>query len=122
MIIQDEDDVPYDLLTYLIDFQRIRPGETKKKMVVLKNVSFTTEDITLQCVAHPTAQINLPEVTYEAATLSLTEGGTYYEVLDVGTKGADVETDIWIKWTMPPEVLPGGAQFALQANGKVIWT
>lgn len=122
MIIQDEDDVPYDLLTYLIDFQRIRPGETKKVMVVLKNVGFTTEDITLECVAHPTAQINLPEVTYEAATLSLTEGGTYYEVLDVGTKGPNVETNIWIKWTMPPEALPGGAQFAIKANGKVIWT
>lgn len=122
LVIQDESDVPYSLLTRLIDFLRIRPSETLKKMIVLKNVGFTTEDITLQCIAHPTAQVGLPENTYEAATLSLTESGTYYEKLLVGTKGPDVETNIWIKWAMPPEILPGGAQYAIKARGKVIWT
>lgn len=122
LIIQDEDDVPYDLDTYLIDFGRIRPGEALEKMVVLKNVGFTIEDLELQCVAHPTSQVGLPESTYEAATLSLSESGTYYEVLEISSVGPNIETDIWIKWAIPPEALPGSSRFALKARGKVIWT
>lgn len=122
LLIQDEDDVPYDLDTYLIDFGKIRAGEVKKLMVILKNVGFTTEDLELQAVPHPTSQVGLPETTYEAATLSLSESGTYYEVLEISSVGPDTETEIWIKYSMPPESLPGSARFALKARGKVIWT
>lgn len=122
LIIQDESDVPYDLSSYLIDFGRIRSGETKKVKVILKNVGFTTQEVTLQAIPHPTSQVGLPENTYEAASLSLSESGTYYEILNVGTIGPNTETDIWIQWQMPPQAIPGAARFALQANGKVIWT
>ena len=122
MTIQDLVGQAYDLSAYLIDFGRILSGETKKLKVVLKNVGFSTENIQLECVAHPVEQVGLPQDTYEAATLSLTEGGTYYDVLVVGTKGPSVETDIWIKWAMPSDVIPGHGKFALKATGKVIWT
>lgn len=120
--IKDEDGNVYTLLTYLVNFGRLAPGIVKKVKVILVNVGFTTENIKMECVAHPTSQIGLPENTYEVADLSLDEAGPFLNVLPVPTMAPNAQVPIWVRWSMPAGVLPGAAQFGLKAEGKVIWT
>ena len=96
----DDSDVAYDLLTYLIDFGRMARGLVVKRRVRLLNVGFTAQNVELQCVPHPTAQVGLPQDTYQVAALSTSEDGTYVPVLTLPTLLPNSKTDIWIRLSL----------------------
>ena len=122
LIFQDELGVEYDLLTNLIDFEKLVRGTTEKVMVVLKNqdAGRVCYNLVLTPIAHPTNQLGTAEDTYEATDLSLSESGPFNSPLTIGSVPAGSETDIWIRWAIAAGALPGYGQFAVQAEGEYV--
>jgi hypothetical protein len=119
---QDELGVEYDLLTNLIDFEKLVRGTTEKVMVVLKNqdIGRLCNNIVLTPIAHPTNQLGTAEDTYDATDLSLSESGPFSSPLNIAILAPNSETDIWIRWAIAPGALPGDGQFAVKAEGEYI--
>lgn len=122
LIWQDELGVEYDLLTNLIDFEKLVRGTTEKVMVVLKNqdAGRVCNNVVLTPIAHPTAQLGTAEDTYEATDLSLSESGPFSSPLNISSVPPNSETDIWIRWDIAEGALPGIGQFAVQAEGEYV--
>ena len=122
LIFQDELGVEYDLLTNLIDFEKLVRGTTEKVMVVLKNqdVARLCNNVVLTPIAHPTDQLGTAEDTYDATDLSLSESGPFSSPLVIALLGPNSETNIWIRWAVAEGALPGDGQFAVQAEGEYV--
>lgn len=112
--------IPYDLLTNPIYFGELQLRETKKIKVILKNVDTSRNLLTpvVAAVVHPTAQFGPAENTYDACFMSITESGTFTNPLILGTMPPAGEQDIWIKWEIANDALPGKGQFAMQVTGE----
>ena len=121
LVIEDADGNLHELLNNLIDFERLRLQEEKVEAVVLHNRSgYPVRNISIQAVAHPTAQIGNATDTYLATTLGGTESGPWYNILTIAAMSVNEKITIYVNWTIPPSALLGYAQFAVEVTGDVI--
>lgn len=122
VVFTDGDGVEYDLTTRLINFERMRLREEKRIAIILKNRSGNVvNNVVVNAVAHPTAQLGNAAETYNAMAFCLEQYGTFVKPLSVGTMGIDEEKTLWLKWSMPETAIPGYGQFAIEVTGDVIW-
>ena len=119
--IEDEYGQVYDLDTYRIDFGDVQMGDiSQRRRVILKNSPRAAANVELECVAHPTGQVGTPEDTYEAARLDESSEGPFTSnKLTIGHMSPNESKEIWIKWPISAESLPGWGVFALKATGTV---
>lgn len=103
-----------------IPFGKFQLGETKKVKVILKNTDAARncKDVSVEPIMHPTDQVGTAEDTYDACDLSTDEAGPFVKPLVVGTMPPSGEQDVWIRWVIAPEALPGYGFFALKATGE----
>lgn len=121
MVIQDDVGNAFDLLTNLVPYGNVSIREEAKRTVVLMNRADSgTENITIQAIAHPTAQIGRAQDTWEAMTFALDELGPWFNILQIPYMSAGQKLDLWMKWTVPASAIPGYGQFALEINGEVV--
>lgn len=107
----------YNLLSRLLDFGAMRILESKTIRVVLKSEGVSSSGVIVRAIRHPSMQIGTPELTYGACTFSLLDGGPFLPILDVGYMGASETKDIYVRWTIPDNAIPGYAEFAIKADG-----
>ena len=121
IIVEDEDGNRYDLDNYRLDFGDVQMGDlSQRRKVILHNTSRTATDITITCVAHPTAQVGSAADTYNAAKLSFSSEGPFTSnTLTLGSMSPSEAIDVWMLWPIPVEALPGWGVFALKVTGKV---
>lgn len=104
---------------YAIYFGKMQLGaETKVKCYIRNNDAYRPlYGVLITPIAHPTQQLGPAENTYGACTLSTSESGTYTPTLSLGSVAAGSLTEIWLKWTVASDALPGWGFFALKAEG-----
>ena len=119
VILIDDVGAEYDLTSNLINFATLQWGETKTIRVKLKNTARITTGIEIKFVAHPTAQVGAAEDTYDAALLSDSETGPFVPVFNIASMTPNQEKYLWLRWSIPPDALPGWGQFAVQVTGVV---
>ena len=121
VVIEDTDGNLHELLSNLIDFERIRLQEEKVEEIVIHNrTGYIANDISIQAVAHPTAQIGNAIDTYLATLLGETESGPWYNIINITTMGVNEKITLYVNWTVPASALLGAGQFALEITGDVI--
>jgi len=103
-----------------IDFGDPKLEESKRIMVVLKNVALETEDVVVRAIAHPTDPLGTVHDTIDALLISDDEAGPYAATLTIASLEESEEKEIWLQWTIPDDALPGPCRFALEARGKTI--
>lgn len=119
--IQDEYGGVYTLDSYRIDFGDVMLGDiSQKRRVIVHNTNRAAIDIEIECIAHPTGQVGSPADTYEVARLDLdSEGPFASNKVVIGAMSPNESVDLWIKWPIGIESLPGWGVFALEATGQV---
>lgn len=118
---EDSDGNVHQLLSNMIDFQRIRLAEESVLSVILHNKSGRiVNDITVEAVAHPTAQIGNAADTYDAMRLGQTESGPWYSIFTITTMSVNEKITLYLNWTTPLTALLGAAQYAIEVKGDVI--
>jgi len=121
ILFKDDVGFEYDLTQpNAIPFNKLQLGESKKVKVIVKNQDLgrNLKDVVVTPVAHPTEQLGTAEDTYEVCDLSTVETGPFTSPLNIGTMGPSAEQDMYIRWTIAPEALPGYGFFALKATGE----
>ncbi len=121
VVIEDTDGNLHELLNNLIDFNRIRQGEEKVEEIIIHNRSGrNVNDISIQAVAHPTAQIGNAINTYLATLMGATSSGPWYNIITIPTMSVNGKVTLYVNWTVPASSMLGAAQFALEITGDVI--
>lgn len=121
VVIEDPDGNLHELLSNLIDFERIRLHEEKVEEIVIHNkTGYQVTDISIQAVAHPTAQKGNAADTWLATLLGGTESGPWYNILTINTMSINEKITLYVNWTVPPTAMLGAGQFALEVKGDVI--
>ena len=110
----------YDLTDQPISFGDIQLGESKKMKVQLVNndANRNLTDVVVSALAHPTEQVGTAEDTYDVTDIGTDETGPFSNPLSVGTIGPGAKQDLWIRWSIEPEALPGVCFFATKATGE----
>ena len=121
IVLEDSLGNQYDLSSSLIAFGEVTLTEEAKVAVILHNIAGEpVENVQLQCLAHPTAQVGKAQDTYDATEISLDELTGYVKILDIPYMSTDEKVIIWLRWTIPATAIPGYGQFAIKVTGEMI--
>jgi hypothetical protein len=105
----------------LIDFGDVQMGDmNQRRKVIIHNTQRSATGVLVECVAHPTGQVGSPQDTYEAALLSFdSEGPFVSNSLLIGIMSPGEAKEVWVKWPIDMDALPGWGVFALKVTGTV---
>lgn len=121
VIIEDPDGNLHEILSNMIDYERIRQQEEKVEEIVIHNqTGYVVNDLTIQAVAHPTAQKGTAANTYLATLLGETDIGPWYNIINITTMSVNEKITLYVNWTIPASAFLGAGQFALEITGDVI--
>ena len=121
VVIEDEAGNLHELLSNLVDFRRIRTSEEKVERIIIHNRSgYVARDLSIQAIAHPTAQKGNAIDTYLATLLGETESGPWYNIITIPTMSINEKITLYVNWTVPASSILGAAQFALEITGDII--
>lgn len=119
--IEDEDGNLRELLNNMIDFSRLRLQEERVLPIVLHNRSgYQVRNITVQAIAHPTAQVGKDADTWQATRIGGTDSGPWFNILTITSMSINEKITLYMNWTVPPAALLGFGQFAVEVKGDVI--
>jgi len=110
----------FDLENFLIDFGKLELQASEKVHIIIVNndVNRNLKNVELNTVAHPTRQTGTAMDTYEACLMSTEEAGTFTRPLNIGTIGPGAQKDVWLRWTIAQQALPGYGVFAIYGTGE----